>query len=327
MDEQERPPESGQPLSGLEWKAQIEVWCAELGFDAVGFAPAEEPPRSRERLEEWLDLGYHASMGWMARDPARRCDPETILPGARSVIVVALQYLAATPVPAEPGLPKISRYAQGEDYHRVVGDKLHSLRDQILRAFPGLESRIACDTSPIMDKAFAAAGGLGWIGKNSCLLHPKLGSWFFLGEIFVNLEIPSDEAVSDLCGTCTRCIDACPTDALVEPYVLDANRCIAYRNIEHRGEMPADWPDELGDWLVGCDICQDVCPWNRKAPLGTEPRLQPNPEMISRTATEWEGDSDEEYRARVRRTAISRVKPADMRRNARIVAENAKASK
>jgi epoxyqueuosine reductase len=261
-------------------------------------------------------------MAWMARDPSRRVDPERILEGARSVIAVALVYYTPEPVPATPGLPKISRYARGVDYHEVIGDKLHRLADQIRQAAPQARIRVACDTSPVSEKAFAESAGLGWIGKNSCLIHPKLGSWLFLGELFTTLEFPLDPPITDLCGSCTRCLDVCPTDAFPEPYVLDSNRCISYRNIEHRGPHPESWRAEMGEWLVGCDLCQEVCPWNRKAPSSREPRFAPRLQLTNTPAEEWEAMDDAEYRARVKETAITRIKPADMRRNAAVVREN-----
>jgi epoxyqueuosine reductase len=204
----------------------------------------------------------------------------------------------------------------------VVGAKLHALADRIREASPEARIRIACDTSPILEKAFAQSAGLGWIGKNTCLLHPKLGSWFFLGELFTTIAFPPDPPVTDLCGSCTRCLDVCPTEAFPEPYVLDANRCISYRNIEHRGPHPERWRPEMGEWLVGCDLCQEVCPWNRKAPTSREERFQPRPELTRTTADEWSSLSDDEYRARVRGTAITRIKPPDMRRNAEVVRAN-----
>ena len=303
-------------------KEQIRQWGEALGFERVGFAPAIEPASSRDRLLTWLDRGYHASRAWMGRDPLRRVDPEQILEGARSVIAVALVYQAPEPVPAATGLPKISRYARGDDYHEVIGAKLRRLAEQIREAVPDARIRVGCDTSPILEKAFAESAGLGWIGKNTCLLHPRLGSWFFLGEIFTTIPFPPDPRITDLCGSCTRCLDACPTGAFPEPYVLDSNRCISYRNIEHRGPHPDSWRTEMGEWLVGCDICQEVCPWNRKAPTSREGRFAPRLELTGARAEEWEQMEDAEYRERVRGTAITRIKPADMRRNAALVREN-----
>ena len=293
-----------------------------LGFTRVGFASATEPPGARDAILAWLARGHQASMGWMARDPERRWEPERILAGARSVIVVSMIYRTTASVPAGPGLPRISRYAHGRDYHEVVGERLRVLAEELERLAPRTRTRIACDTSPIADKAFAREGGIGWIGKNSCLIHPVDGSFTFLGEIFTDLELPPDPPVRDHCGSCTRCLDACPTDAFPEPYVLDANRCIAYWNIEHRGPFGPGWSEAIGDWLVGCDICQDVCPWNRKAPLTDVPDFQPMPSLVETTLEEWADMGDDEYRARIRGTAVSRVKPSDMRRNAEAVRAN-----
>jgi epoxyqueuosine reductase len=309
-------------VSSVLSKEQVRQWGEALGFERVGFAPAIEPPNSRARLEAWLDRGHHASMGWMARDPIRRVDPELILQGARSVIAVALVYDMDEPVPAAPGLPRIARYARGDDYHEVIGAKLHRLAEQIQEAAPGARIRVACDTSPVLEKAFGESAGLGWIGKNTCLLHPKLGSWFFLGELFTTLEFPPDPQLTDLCGSCTRCLDVCPTGAFSEPYVLDSNRCISYRNIEHRGSHPDPWRAEMGEWLVGCDLCQEVCPWNRKAPTSQEARFSPRADLTRIGADEWESMDDAEYRARVKGTALTRIKPPDMRRNGAVVREN-----
>lgn len=325
----ERGGTSSAPDHGT-WKARIRAWAAELGLSRVGFARAQDLPREGERLLEWLDRGYHGEMAWMAREPERRYTLNHILPEARTVIAVALQYKPVadpTQIPSgeaapDRGRPRISTYAQGEDYHAVLGEKLHALRDRIAAETPGLRSRIACDTSAILDKPYAAAAGLGWIGKNTCLIDPQLGSWFFVGEIFVDLEIAPDTTVADHCGTCTRCLDVCPTGAFPEPYVLDAQRCIAYRNIEHRGPFPPGWSESLGEWLVGCDLCQDVCPWNRKSPETGEVRFHPVSEIVDVSEAEWEAMDDAEIRRRIRNSAVARIKPADLRRNARAVREN-----
>jgi epoxyqueuosine reductase len=308
--------------SPSEWKRTIRQWGLELGFTRVGFAAAIEP-RAREHLLEWLARGFHGSMSWMARDPASRCDPQAILPGMRSCVVAALQYHHPDPVPLRPGAPRISRYAWGEDYHAVVQEKLRALDARIRAHRPALRSRIACDTSPVMDKAWAQAAGLGWQGRNTCLIHPDLGSWFFLGEIFLDLELPPDHEVADHCGTCTRCLDVCPTGALPEPYVLDSRRCISYLTIERRGDLTPDEALAIGEWLVGCDLCQDVCPWNRDAPISTEIRFRPRPDLAARPTAEWALLEDEEYRRAVQGTAITRIKPAEMRRNAAAVGKNA----
>lgn len=303
-------------------KEQIREWAEELGFARTGFAPALRPEAAHAHLLEWLARGYQAGMTWMARAPDARSTPEQILEGCRTVIAVALPYWKPEPVPAAPDLPRIARYARGEDYHEVVGEKLHALRDRLAERVPEARFRIAVDTSPVLEKAFAEQAGLGWIAKNTCLIHPELGSWFFLGLIFTTIELEPDAPITDLCGTCTRCLDVCPSGALPEPFVLDARRCLSYWNIEHRGPHDPEWSPLLGDWLVGCDLCQEVCPWNRKAPPSVEPRFEPRTELTERTAAEWAELEDGAYRDLVRGTAITRIKPADMRRNARAILEN-----
>lgn len=309
--------------SGEEWKTLLRAWALDLGFTAFRVAEAKEPPRSRSRLAEWISRDYHASMTWMARDPERRVDPAQILDGAQSVVVVAMRYRHSSPRAKEAG-PRIAAYAQGADYHEVIGARLRALVDRLRAEAPEIRCRVACDTSPILEKAWAAQAGLGWLGKNVCLIDTEQGSWFFLGEIFTTLYLPPDEPAVDRCGSCRACLDACPTQAFPEPYLLDARRCISYLNIEHRGPL-GESGAELGDWLVGCDICQEVCPWNRKAPDAEEESFRPRADLVDLCADDWAQQSDEEYRRRVRGTAVSRIKPADMRRNAAHVAANLRA--
>ena len=348
MDRPEIRPFPGRSADPFAIRERIRAAGLGLGFSRVGFAAAV-PGAEMDRLRTWLDRGYHGGMAWMARDVAGRGDPERILPGARSVVVVSMRYRHPDP-PRPEAAPRISCYAWGDDYHEVLGARLRALEvglraehertlaeqavtpsieepvgERFGASFPAeLRTRLACDTSPVMDKAWAEAAGIGWLGKNACLIHPREGSWFFLGEIFTNLPLPPDAPVEDRCGTCRRCIDACPTDALVEPYVLDARRCISYLTIEHRGDFGAEERAALGEWLVGCDICQEVCPWNRQSPLSDEPRFAPRAGLVERTAAEWRDLDDEHYREAVRGTAITRVKPGMMRRNAGAVIENRK---
>jgi epoxyqueuosine reductase len=293
----------------------------DLGFSLVGVAAAVEPAGSR-RLLDWLDLGYHGPMAWMARDPEARLDPERILPGARTVVVAALRYRHPSP-PLASAAPRISCYAWGEDYHEVLLRRLRHLEARI-RAILGepLRTRLACDTSPVMDKAWAAASGIGWLGKNACLIHPREGSWLFLGEIFLDRELPGDAPMPDRCGDCRRCLDACPSGALVSPYVLDARRCISSLTIEHRADFTAQERGMVGEWLAGCDVCQEVCPWNRRAGLSSDPAFAPRSELVQRAAAEWAALDDASCRDLLRGTALARIKPAMMRRNAAAVLEN-----
>jgi epoxyqueuosine reductase len=299
----------------------IRAAALEIGFALVGFAPAREPAGSR-RLLDWLALGYEGPMAWMARDPEVRLDPQRILPGACTVVLVALRYKHPAPPSAE-AVPRISCYAWGDDYHAVMDGRLRRLEVRI-RAILGepLQTRIACDTSPVMDKAWAAAGGIGWLGKNTCLIHPREGSWLFLGEIFLDRELPPDAPLPDRCGVCRRCLEACPTGALVAPYLLDARRCISSLTLEHRADFAAWEQAAVGEWLAGCDICQDVCPWNRRAPLSTEEVFAPRPDLVRRTAAEWADLDDAACRDALRGTALARIKPFMARRNARAVLGN-----
>jgi epoxyqueuosine reductase len=317
------------PIPGAEMKRRLRLWAEELAIDRIGVAAAVEPP-GRSHLLEWLLRGHHAGMTWLARDPVGRCDPERILPGARSVVCVAVSYHRPELPPAQGPVPRVSRYAWGDDYHEVLGEKLHALDQRIRQVHPGVRSRIACDTSPIMEKAWAVAAGLAWQGKNTCLLHRDLGSWFFVGEIFLDLDLPPDAPLPERCGSCTRCLEACPTEALVAPNLLDARRCIAYWNIEHRGPFPGSGTEggwsahtggEIRDWLVGCDICQEVCPWNQDLPYTEDARFAPRPGLADQTVAFWAEVEDAEYRDRVRGTAVTRIKPADMRRNARAIGD------
>ena len=258
-------------------KAWIREAATRLGFDLCGIAPAALPAEDRQRYLGWLDEGFHGEMKYMER--RERQDIRQLLPGVRSVICAGMVYHSPYPLSIEcpdPARGWISRYAWGEDYHFVLEERLERLLEE-LRAAVGspFEAKIYVDTGPLLERALARAAGLGWIAKNTCLIHPEAGSWFLVGEILTTLELEPDEPVSDYCGTCTRCIDACPTGAIVEPYVLDATRCISYFTIELKGTIPEEFRPGMGRHVFGCDICQDVCPWNRKAPVTLLPAFQP----------------------------------------------------
>jgi epoxyqueuosine reductase len=267
----------------LESKVDLKAWirgaAARLGFDLCGIAPAALPDADRLQYLWWLEEGFHGEMKYMERREHE--DIRQLLPGVRSVICAGMVYNTSHPLSTEcPDLGRgwISRYAWGEDYHFVLEERLQKLLEE-LRAAVGspFEARIYVDTGPVLERALARAAGLGWIAKNTCLIHPKAGSWFLVGEILTSLELEPDEPVPDYCGTCTRCIDACPTGAIVEPYVLDATRCISYFTIELKGAIPEEFRAGMGSHVFGCDICQDVCPWNRKATATLLPVFQPRP--------------------------------------------------
>ena len=298
---------------------QIRQRARELGFELVGIVPATSLSREQDRLREWLSRGYHGEMSWMARDPDQRTDPRQVFPAARSVIVVALNYNTPEQHATSPGSGKVSRYAWGDDYHDVVGSKLRNLLTWIQTKVPTASGKVCVDIQPVMDKAWGVRAGLGWIGKHTNLITTELGSWVFIGELLTNLDLEYDQEVTeDHCGTCTLCIDACPTDAIVEPYVVDSNKCISYVTIELRApEMPASIAEHLEGWFYGCDICQDVCPWNRFAQPSNEESFAPRPGNVNADLTAVLELTASDYAERFRGSAMKRAKLAGLQRNAR----------
>ncbi len=303
--------------------------AAELGFDRVGIARCDDSPHAGY-LRQWLDAGQAGEMSYLGARFEERIAPARYFPGAATAICVAMNYH----VPLEPLAPdsnaapgKIGRYALGNDYHEVMKARLHLLADWIRETVPDCQTRACVDTAPVLEKDLASRAGIGWMGKNTCVIDPQLGSWLLLGEIITTLWLPEDEPVADHCGSCTRCIDACPTHAITAPYQLDARRCISYLTIEHRGEIPPEFKPAIGDWLYGCDICQDVCPFNRKAPIASDPAWKPRFATGTLDANEVLTWTDDEYRARLRGSAMKRVKLPILKRNAAIVAANATARK
>jgi epoxyqueuosine reductase len=261
----------------LQLKDRIQEAARRLGFDLCGIAPAALPEQDRDQYLQWVGNGFHGEMKYMER--REREDVQQLLPGARSVICAGMVYNAPQPLSVHSNDPErgwVARYAWGEDYHRVMEVRLRHLLAEV-RCVAGteFEAKIYVDTGPVLERALAQAAGLGWIAKNTCLIHPKAGSWFLLGEILTTLELEPDPPVTDHCGTCTRCMEACPTDAIVEPYMLDATKCISYFTIELKGSIPVEFRAGMGRHVFGCDICQDVCPWNRKAPVTALEVFQP----------------------------------------------------
>ena len=302
---------------------EVKAYARGLGFDLVGIAPAS-PSAYRDYLRTWLDQGRHGGMGWLASRFEERTDVTAYAPGARSVICVGMNYHAKLdPVPeGGPGSPgKVARYALGEDYHGLIKERLHRLADW-LRQTAGGDTRACVDTAPVMEKELAARGGVGWLGKNSCVINERIGSWILLGELITTLELPHDDPAIDRCGTCTRCIDACPTAAITEPYRLDATRCISYLTIEHRADIEPSLRAGIGDWLYGCDVCQDVCPWNGRAPEVEDAALRPRFATGTLDVGEVLGWDDQTYRAKLKGSAMKRVKLPVLKRNASIVREN-----
>ncbi len=290
----------------------------QLGFAAVGIASAAGSERLRLRtaaLERWLAAGHQADMAWMA-DPRRQA-VEALLPGVRSVVAVGLPFW----VDAErsPGSLKVARYGWGRDYHRVIDGRLRALGRWLETQVPGSGWRACVDSSPLLDKAWAEEAGLGWIGKHSNLISREYGSWLLIGHLLTTLELPADAPAVPACGACSACLEACPTGAITEPFVVDARRCIAFHTIENRDpELPAAIAESLQGWVAGCDICQDVCPWNHKPfSASSDPDLQPRPWWLGLRAEEALGWSDDDWDNKLRASALRRIKPDMWRRNIR----------
>jgi len=285
-----------------------------LGFSHCGVARAEIPEEEASRLRSWLDRKYHATMEWMVRSAGKRGNPSLVLPGVRSVIAVAMNYYTPAEHLLEQG--KISRYAWGDDYHRVMARPLGELQEWLAERNPGERFLAYADTGPMMDKVWAERAGIGWTGKHTNVITRELGSWVFLGEILTTLELEPGQPAADRCGSCTLCVDACPAGAIVEPYVVDSGRCISYLTIEHRGDLPAGV--SLDGWLFGCDVCQDVCPWNRKFARPTsEESFSPREGFLSPALEEWQGMSPQEFEHRFAGSAIRRAKRSGFMRNIR----------
>lgn len=320
----------------------IKAAARRLGFELVGIAPAVTPTGLHDFLD-WLQQGYAGEMKYLERREEAYEHPRHVLDGVRSVVMLGLNYKVAsaepTPTASEtpqrdapsqgnekvPAVPaRVARYALGQtDYHDLIRAKLAELSDLVRREAPGCKVRGIVDTAPLLERDFARLAGLGWFGKNTMLINKQLGSWFFLAALLVDQELDYDAPhAASHCGTCTRCLDACPTGAFVGPYVLDARRCISYLTIENRGSIPEDLRAGMGDWLFGCDICQEVCPWNRKAPVTSAPELQPVPDLIALDVAELLTISESEFVERFSATPLARPGRAGIARNAAIVAGN-----
>ncbi len=317
---------AGQPRwdgSPRELARLIKERAAAEGFEKVGMVPAVALDRQYDQLGEWLSRGYQGEMKWMGRDPEMRTDPRKFFPAARSVVVVAKNYYTPAQHQSDGKTGKVSRYAWGDDYHEVVGASLQALLSWIKEIIPGAEGKVCVDIQPMMDKAWAVRAGLGWLGKHTNVITSEYGSWVFIGELLLNFELEYDtQPTEDHCGSCTLCIDACPTGAITEPYVLDANKCISYATIELRAdEIPAEVNENLDGWLYGCDICQDVCPWNRFEQVTDEARFQPRAGNVNAELSAVLDLTPETYADRFRSSSMKRAKLAGLQRNARALLE------
>jgi epoxyqueuosine reductase len=292
-----------------------------LGFDLAGTCRAVTPP-GIVHFDRWLASGYAGEMHYIADRAEAYRHPRSVLDGVQSLLMLALVYRTVEPNVAHPGEGRISRYAWGRDYHDLIHDRLHKLADFHRRLVPGASVRGVVDSAPLLEREFAQLAGLGWIGKNTLLLNQKRGSWFFLAALLTTEELVYDEPATDHCGTCRACLDACPTGALVGPWQLDARRCISYLTIELRDAIPIELRQPAGDWLFGCDVCQDVCPWNRRAPTTEEPSLQPGADANPISLSDLFSLTDAAFRARFRGTPLWRAKRRGLLRNAAIVLGN-----
>lgn len=294
----------------------IKARAAELGFDLCGIASAQPAGRAAF-FRQWIDEGRQGEMGWLAREPERRQNPDIVLPGARSIVVAGLNYWQPQP----PGRGRIARYALGDDYHSILLEKLEALADGI--GATGDASKVYVDTGPVLEKPLAARAGLGWQGKNTMLINPRLGPWLLLGEILTTLELSPDVPETDHCGSCQRCIEACPTQAITAPYQLDARRCIAYLTIELKGSIPEELRPLIGDRVYGCDECLDVCPWNRFAQVTREARFLAPDEPPDRDQLHALLEiSAPEFKRRYAKSPILRVKRRGLLRNVCVVLGN-----
>ena len=284
-----------------------------LGFLSCGISKADFLEEEAPRLEQWLRKGMHGEMGYMENHFDLRLDPRKLVPGARSVVSLLLNYYPEKRQEADTY--QVSKYAYGEDYHRVIKDKLHALLAFVTNEIGQVQGRAFVDSAPVLDKAWAARSGLGWIGKNSNLLTKEVGSFYFIAELILDLELEYDRPVADHCGTCTACLDACPTQAIVQPFVVDASRCISYFTIELKNQIPPSFKGLWDDWIFGCDICQDVCPWNRFSKPHQEPRFGPRQELLEMSKGDWDELTEEVFAGLFSKSAVKRTKFSGLRRN------------
>ena len=306
---------------GQQRSQRIKEMAAELGFDFCGISAADFLEEEAPRLENWLNQQMHGQMHYMANHFDKRLDPRKLVEGAKSVISVLLNYYPEKCLPEGEKDLKLSKYAYGTDYHFVLKDKLKELVFRIQQEIGEVNGRVFVDSAPVMDKVWAAKSGLGWVGKHTNLINREIGSFFFIGEIICDLALWPDGPIKDYCGTCTRCVDACPTDAIVAPYVVDGSKCISYFTIELKEAIPAEVKGKFENWVFGCDICQDVCPWNRFSRPHRTPEFDLHPELIEFTNADWEEITQEVFQEIFRRSPVKRTKLEGLKRNIAFVSE------
>ena len=308
-------------LLRADWTPFIKRRATELGFMACGISKAEFLEEEAPRLENWLKRSMNGRMGYMENHFDKRLDPRLLMDGAKSVISLLLNYYPAPDDQQPDNTLKISKYAYGRDYHFVIKDKLKMLLANIQAEIGDIGGRCFVDSAPVLDKAWAKKSGLGWVGKNSNLITPGSGSFYFIAELIVDVELDYDGAIRDYCGTCTKCLDACPTQAITEPYVVDGSKCISYFTIELKDQIPTEVAGQLGNWVFGCDICQDVCPWNRFAKPHQEPQFQAHPNLKNLSVSDWREITHELFTELFRQSAVKRTGYAGLTRNIAFVSD------
>jgi epoxyqueuosine reductase len=297
------------------YSSLIKDEAKKLGFMFCGISKAAFLEEEAPRLENWLQRGMHGEMKYMENHFDKRLDPRLLVDDAKSVISMALNYYTDKQQTDASG-PKISKYAYGTDYHFIIKEKLNELLTIINEEIGEVNGRAFVDSAPVLDKAWAKKAGLGWIGKNTNLINKKTGSFFFLAELIVDLELEYDiEPTADHCGTCTNCIDACPTEAIVAPYVVDGSRCISYLTIELKNEIPSEFKGKMDNWMFGCDVCQDVCPWNKFSVLHNEPAFNPHPSLLDLNSKDWEDITEDVFNKVFKNSAVKRTKFSGLKRN------------
>ena len=310
-------------MSNTQHTILIKKWSRELGFEYCGIAKAVQLDEDARRLEDWLHQGMHGTMSYMENHFDLRIDPTRLVPGARSVITLLINYFPTRQQPADA--PQIARYAYGQDYHEVIRAKLNSLLAAIRQEIGEVNGRGFVDSAPVLERSWAVRSGLGWVGKNGNLLNRQAGSFFFIATLIVDLALDYDAPFSgDFCGTCRRCIDACPTDAILDNKVVDGSKCISYFTIELKEQLiPGEMKDKFGNWMFGCDTCQDVCPWNRFSKPTKEEAFAPLPAILNFSTSDWEELTEESFKEIFRKSAIRRTRYAGLRRNLRFLRSSA----
>ena len=292
----------------------IKTKAQELGFFFCGISKADFLEEEARNLEKWLKNDFHGKMSYIENHFYKRLDPRLLVDNAKSVVSLLLNYSPSEEQSLEG--PKISKYAYGEDYHFVIKDKLKELFAFVQDEIGEVGGRVFVDSAPVMDKAWAKKSGAGWMGKNANIIHPKNGSFFFIAELILDLDLEPDGPIKDYCGTCTKCIDACPTDAIVQPYLIDGSKCISYLTIELKDEiLPSEFKGKMENWAFGCDICQDVCPWNRFSKPNNEPRFNPHENLLKMNKSDWEDLTQEVFQELFRKSAVRRTKFDGLKRN------------